>query len=291
MDVNAQRDRFFASRHQVLSNLETGTSLNTLDVGVALDAPPLPRFIAGDLINGRYEVNHILGEGGMGVVYHVRDRMFQLRATALKTMRRLRDGEWLDLFRSEFIALSELNHPNVASVYEFAPLSGAAGHFFTMEFVQGQSLRRACEGATPLEIWRSISQMGEALAYLHSRDILHLDVKPDNAVRLPDGTCKLLDFGLVGLAQKPGRIAGTLAYMDPQLLQSTLPSVLSDLYCLGISGLELLVGCPPVRGRTKRRRRGRGEIQRTVRIYDSAHGGSTHLDAELPAQVVCRLRP
>lgn len=157
----------------------------------------------------------------MGVVYQVRDRMFQ------------------------FIVLSELNHPNVAGVYEFAPLSGGAGHFFTMEFVQGQSLGGSRAGATPSEIWRRISQMGEALAYLHSRDILHLDVKPDNAVLMPDDTCKLLDFGLVGLAQKPGRIAGTLAYMDPQLLHNAQPSVLSDLYCLGISGLELLVGRRP----------------------------------------------
>ena len=246
MDAALQRRSVLASLLHGQSLIETSTNLETLEHrGVAADAPALPRFAAGDVINGRYDVLHILGEGGMGVVYAVRDRMFQLRPTALKTMRRLSDGEWLDLFRSEFIVLSELNHPNVAGVYDFGPLAGGAGHFFTMEFVQGTTLGRACEGASPSEIWRSICQMGEALAYLHSRDVLHLDVKPDNAVLMHDGTCKLLDFGLVGLAQKPGRVAGTLAYMDPELLQTGRPSVLSDLYCLGVSGLELLVGCRP----------------------------------------------
>ncbi len=247
MDANLRRQRFLASRFQIQSLAETADG--TLDgreaEGAAFDASRLPRFAAGDLINGRYEVTQILGEGGMGVVYRVRDRMFQLRPTALKTMRRLSDGEWLELFRSEFIVLSELNHPNVAGVYEFAPLSGGAGHFFTMEFVPGRRVGESGEGATPSETWQCITHMGEALAYLHSRDILHLDVKPDNAVRMPNGTCKLLDFGLVGLAQKPERIAGTLAYMDPQLLQGAQASPLSDLYCLGLSGLELLVGCRP----------------------------------------------
>jgi hypothetical protein len=247
MDANLQRQRFLASRLQMQSLFETAdTTLDTREAdGVAFDAPPLPRFAAGDLINGRYEVTQILGEGGMGVVYRVRDRMFQLRPTALKTMRRLSDGDWLDLFRSEFIVLSELNHPNVAGVYEFAPLSEGAGHFFTMEFVPGQRVGQSVDGASPSETWQCITHMGEALAYLHSRDILHLDVKPDNAVRMPDSTCKLLDFGLVGLAQKPGRIAGTLAYMDPELMHGAQPSALSDLYCLGLSGLELLVGCRP----------------------------------------------
>ena len=247
MDANLQRQRFLASRLLTQSLAETAD--RPLDIrqadGVAFDAPPLPRFAAGDVINGRYEVKQILGEGGMGVVYRVSDRMFQLRPTALKTMRRLSEGEWLELFRSEFIVLSELNHPNVAGVYEFAPLSGGAGHFFTMEFVPGQQVGQSVDGASPGETWQCITHMGEALAYLHSRDILHLDVKPDNAVRMPDGTCKLLDFGLVGLAQKPGRIAGTLAYMDPELMQGAQPSALSDLYCLGLSGLELLVGCRP----------------------------------------------
>jgi predicted ATPase len=244
MDATRRRS-FVVSRVNAPSLVTTSTNLGTHDVGVAADAPPLPRFVPGDVINGRYDVERIVGEGGMGVVYHVRDRMFQLRPTALKTMRRLSEGEWLDLFRSEFIVLSELNHPHVAAVYEFGPLSNGAGHFFTMEFVRGIPLSRACAGAAADDIWDVITQMAEALAYLHGRGILHLDVKPANAVKPEAGPCKLLDFGLVGIAQRPGRIGGTLAYIDPELMQGRQPSELSDLYCLGVSGLELLIGSRP----------------------------------------------
>ena len=110
---NLQRHRLLTSRLDIPSIVDgVTTSLEGLETsGVAPDAPPLPQFAAGELINGRYEVNRILGQGGMGVVYQVRDRMFQLRPTALKTMRRLSDGEWLDLFRSEFLVLSELATP------------------------------------------------------------------------------------------------------------------------------------------------------------------------------------
>lgn len=228
-----------------LAELEDLDGQDTNTGGIAQDAPALPKFAIGDVINGRYEVLRILGAGGMGVVYGVLDRMFQKRPTALKTMQRLSEGEWLDLFRAEFRMLADLQHPNVARVYEFALLHGGAGHFFTMEYVDGKELSSALEGASPERIWSCLCEMAEALSYLHGHEVLHLDVKPANAVLNTEGTCKLLDFGLVGMAKKPGHLCGSPRYMAPELFCEAPSSPRSDLYALGLSGLELFLGQPP----------------------------------------------
>ncbi len=205
----------------------------------------LPRFRVGEVINGRYEVLAMLGEGSMGVVYRVRDQLFPSRNVALKTLQRMADLAWLNLFRAEFRVLAELRHKNIAEVYDFEELSGQAGHLFTMELVEGRVLDAALGPQDVRQVWHAVTEMAEALAYVHSHGRLHLDIKPSNAILATDGTCKLLDFGLVGLVFTPGQFAGTPLYMAPEILQEQLPDARSDLFSLGITAYQLLTGSIP----------------------------------------------
>lgn len=224
---------------------DNGKTMNNPFAGSDDDEPELPRFEVGEVVNGRYEILRILGEGSMGVVYRVSDRLFPSRRVALKTMQRVADAEWLALFRAEFRALSQLRHANIAEVYDFEELSGQQGHLFTMEFVEGQELSEALASRDIKRVWRVVTQMAEALAYVHSHGRLHLDIKPQNAMLASDGTCKLLDFGLVGLVFKPGQFAGTPMYMAPEILRAQVPDARADLFSLGITAYQLLTGSIP----------------------------------------------
>lgn len=234
-------------------------------------APELPRFRIGEFVNSRYEVLRILGEGSMGVVYHVRDRLFPSRRVALKTMQRVTDSDWLALFRAEFRALAELRHAHIAEVYDFEVLAGQTGYLFTMEFVEGQELDAAMQEREVKRVWRAVAEMAEALGYVHSHGRLHLDVKPSNAMLAADGACKLLDFGLVGLTFTPGQFAGTPLYAAPEILKGQAPDARSDLFSLGITAYQLLTGRVPYSRTTRLRDLYTEKLKRVVEFPVELH--------------------
>ncbi len=193
------------------------------------------RLADGSVINGRYRVAGVLGEGGMGIVYAVDDLHDAERRIALKTIHRtLLRPERLDLFRAEFKTMAELEHPNVARVYDFERDRGANDWFFTMELLEGPNLLRATQDADVESILDRIVQVCRALAYMHTRGVVHYDLKPSN-ISVVGATVKVLDFGLVG-ANPGARAIGTPAFMAPEMFGAACaPDGRSDLYSLGIT--------------------------------------------------------
>lgn len=207
-------------------------------------------------ISGRYELQETLGQGGMGIVHRAYDRLTQ-GTVALKQVtippKQLRfataagdSNDFRLALAQEFRTLASLRHPNIISVLDYG-FDSERQPFFTMELLEGaQPLLRAAEGKSLHEKVDLGAQMLTALSYLHRRGILHRDLKPDNVLVI-NGEVRLLDFGLA-IAEETrvaeDHIAGTLAYLAPELLQGGLPSVESDLYAAGLMLFELLAGHP-----------------------------------------------
>ena len=222
---------------------------------------PLPE--AGDVIGGRYVIQSILGRGGMGVVFRVRDRCRDAVGAddtdlALKLLKpELRDSE--DAGRrllAEALQGQALVHPNLVRVVDFGEAEDMP--YVTMELLDGESLRSAItrrtpEGFAPPEATRIIGGITSGLAYLHRRGYVHSDLKPGNLFLCRDGQPRLLDFGLTrrpGRAMEPvldgaGLPARTPAYASPQVLGGEAPGPRDDVFSLGCVAFEIVAGRHP----------------------------------------------
>ncbi|HKR22382.1 MAG TPA: serine/threonine-protein kinase, partial [Pyrinomonadaceae bacterium] len=173
-----------------------------------------------------YRIEKLLGAGGMGEVYLARDTKLD-RMVALKILpwHFVADADRLSRFQREARALSSLNHPNLVTIYEVGEANGL--HFIAMELVEGNTLSSLRDKLSVKELLSIVAQVAEALGAAHQAGIIHRDIKPDNVMVRPDGYAKVLDFGLVKLAEvepvsgAPGNTQlgvamGTLAYMSPE---------------------------------------------------------------------------
>jgi serine/threonine protein kinase/tetratricopeptide (TPR) repeat protein len=209
---------------------------------------------------GHYDVVSRLGSGGMGVVYLARDTRLD-RRVAIKVLPdgRVTDERARTRFRREAQALSRLNHPNIATIYDFDQYDGR--DFLVMEYIEGESLREAgVEPLPPAEVVRLGTQLAEALAAAHSAGVVHLDLKPSNLMRTPDGRLKILDFGIARLhaldpvedtthtgtiADTTGTAAnsaGTPPYMAPEQVAAGPVDGRTDIYGAGATLYELATG-------------------------------------------------
>jgi serine/threonine protein kinase len=195
----------------------------------------------GSLVNGRYHIDAFLGAGGMGSVYRVTDTLAPDRPMALKTIRAdAVTADRVDLFKAEFRMMTGFRHPNIASVYDFEPIHGTGGFLFTMEFVDGRDVLSATVGADRETLLDLVVGICRALAYVHSRGVIHFDLKPSNLLVSTLGRVKVLDFGVARTAREPGRRPfGTPAYMAPELVTIATPDHRSDLYSLGVVVYQL----------------------------------------------------
>ncbi len=215
---------------------------------------------AGTVIADRYEVEAVIGEGGMGRVYRVRHVTLGKRF-ALKLMHDsvLADPRARELFYREARLASSLSHPNIVSVVDFGEDPQLRG-YMVMELVDGAPLLdRLNQGNVPLKQGCEILlQVAEALHYVHQRDIIHSDIKPEN-ILLCEGqnegarrkqTIKLLDFGLARLrtGASSKRLDGTPDYMAPEKILGKPPHPSMDVYGLGVLGYALLAGRLPFEG-------------------------------------------
>src|SRR5436190_15674791 len=195
----------------------------------------------------------------MGVVYRARDERLQ-RDVALKLLppETVSDESARRRARSEAVLLSQLNHPNVATIYDFD--SDGETSFLVLEFLPGEGLdqrltRGPLEEAEALRIGIAVA---DGLAAAHARGVVHRDLKPANLRALPDGRIKVLDFGLARLAGGGGDhsiavtqsvagevIAGTMAYMPPEVIAGQIGDERSDLYALGVVLYEMVAGRRP----------------------------------------------
>ncbi|MEW5942179.1 MAG: serine/threonine-protein kinase, partial [Chloroflexota bacterium] len=201
----------------------------------------------GTLLANRYRIDAELGRGGMGIVYRGYDTRLN-RAVAIKV---LSSAELSEEDRARLLneaqAAAQLNHPNVVTVYDALEVENQP--FIVMELVEGQTLRSIPQ-PTLKESIDYMRQICSALAHAHSKGIIHRDLKPENALLTPEGTVKLMDFGLARTIGGPrlteaGAVMGTFAYMAPELIQGDDPSPQSDLYALGVMFYELITGAAP----------------------------------------------
>ncbi|MGH9796881.1 MAG: serine/threonine-protein kinase, partial [Candidatus Polarisedimenticolia bacterium] len=155
----------------------------------------------------------------MGSVYLVLDTLLGDRPVALKVLRQAAaDAGAIELFREEFRSTSRLRHPNLAEVYDFGVIEGDGRLFLTMEYVEGRNLSGLTRDEAPARFDELAVQCLRALDYIHSRGLLHNDIKPQNIMLRDPFEVKVLDFGLAhgdsGPAQ-PG-LSGTVHYIAPE---------------------------------------------------------------------------
>jgi eukaryotic-like serine/threonine-protein kinase len=204
-----------------------------------------------------YRVEELLGEGGMGTVYRAEDTLLQ-RPVALKMLHPhlLRDTTFFERFRNEAILSARLNHPNVATLYNF--LKDQDDSFMVMELVDGATLEQLLRKQGPFSVEnavRVITQALDGLSHAHRKGILHRDIKPANLMLTKEGGVKLMDFGIARLVgserlTRVNRVMGTLEYLAPELLDGGDPSEQSDLYAVGVLLYELLSGKMPFNAST-----------------------------------------
>ena len=219
---------------------------------------------------GPYQIVSLIGAGGMGEVYKATDTRLQ-RTVAVKVLPDLfsKDEERLARFEREARTLASLNHPNIAQIYglEDGRTDGRQSRALAMEFIDGEDLaERLSRGPMPLEDALAIAlQVVDALEAAHEQGILHRDLKPANIKVRPDGTVKVLDFGLAkaldppgalpgGIANSPtitnihthvGVLLGTAGYMAPEQAKGRIVDRRADIWAFGVLLYELLTGAAP----------------------------------------------
>jgi tetratricopeptide (TPR) repeat protein len=211
----------------------------------------------------RYEILEKIGQGGMGIVYRVSDRLtdsiiaLKQVTTAtyhLEFSKTVADDEDTSKYSkialaNEFKILSSLRHPNIISVLDYG-FDDEQLPFFTMDLLESpREITDAALGQPTEFCVQLLLQFLQALAYLHQHGIIHRDLKPSNVLVTSDDTVKVLDFGLALTSEYAkaieNSVSGTLPYMAPEVIQGQPPSVSSDLYAFGIIAYEVLSGKYP----------------------------------------------
>jgi eukaryotic-like serine/threonine-protein kinase len=207
---------------------------------------------------GRYQIEAVLGRGGMGVVYKAYDPQID-RPVALKLVRAdLLDGDeqadYVERLRREAQAAGRCTHPNIVALYDYNVHEG--NPFLVMEYVKGMSVAQAIARGTRFrqdEAVFIVGQLLEGLGCAHGLGVVHRDVKPANILLVENGRVKVTDFGLsrigVSTLTQSGSLLGTPSYMSPEQCRGDEADYRSDLFSAGVVLHELLAGERPFPGR------------------------------------------
>jgi tRNA A-37 threonylcarbamoyl transferase component Bud32 len=225
--------------------------------GTALGATGAQRMI-GNTVLGQYELVDVLGQGGMSVVFKAKHKMTD-QEVALKILppELAAHSQVKGRFLDEAKALAALDHPNIVHLYNFGQENGS--FVLAMQFVQGKTWERLILENKRLD-WKVTCRITidvlRALEYAHGRGVVHRDMKPSNVlVRAQDGSATVMDFGIAKMAQSTrltatGQTMGTVRYMSPEQVRGQEVDLRTDIYSLGATVYESLVGDTPFDGET-----------------------------------------
>lgn len=205
-----------------------------------------------EIIDDRYKVSEILGEGGMAIVFKAHDLITD-RDVAVKMMKPETAANKINLnrFEREARAAASLNHPNIVKVVNVGTYNGLP--YMVNEFVMGHNLRQFLDVRgkfTFNEACDIMHQLCSAVIYAHSHGVIHRDIKPQNIFLTNDGTIKLGDFGIATFQDsaqvtRSDVVVGSVHYIAPEVAQNAPASVKSDMYSIGITFFELITGRVP----------------------------------------------
>ncbi len=199
----------------------------------------------------RYRVTEKIGSGGMAEVYKAVDEVLG-RTVAVKVLhpRYASDPGFVARFRQEAQAAANLSHPGIVNIYDWG--RDDETYYIVMELVRGTDLKEIIEQQGPLDPVKAAeyaAQVCAALAVAHGYDIIHRDIKPHNIVLMPDGTVKVMDFGIARAGNttmtQTGSVLGTAHYVSPEQAQGRALGPASDLYSLGVTLYEMVTGQLP----------------------------------------------
>ena len=211
----------------------------------------------GDLVNDRYEILKLIGEGGMANVYLARDTILD-RKVAVKILRGdLADDEkFVRRVQREAISASSLSHTNIVEIYDVGEDDG--NFYIVMEYIEGKTLKQLIKKRGVLSLPETIDimmQLLDAIASAHDSYIIHRDIKPQNIMIKDSGLVKITDFGIAmalnsGALTQTNSVMGSVHYLPPEQASGKGSTIRSDIYSLGILMFEMLTGKVPFKGDT-----------------------------------------
>jgi len=212
--------------------------------------------MVGEVLSDRYEVEELVGTGGMSSVFRAHDRLLD-RKVALKVLHHQYsdDEEYVERFRREARAVAQLSHPNIVTVIDRGE---ADGHqFIVFEYIDGENLKTLIQRRGPAPVVTALElalQVARGLSFAHQQGLVHRDVKPQNVLLNGDGQAKVTDFGIArsldmqhGMTQT-GTVLGTSDYIAPEQAQGQRVDEHTDVYSLGVVLYEMLTNEVPFPG-------------------------------------------
>ena len=212
--------------------------------------------LVGKTLGGRYQIQTLIGQGGMASVYKAYDPNLH-RAVAIKIIHPhlSENPEFFRRFEEEATAVAQLRHPNIVQMYDFDHDDDL--YYMVMEFVMGETLqtrlKRLNESGRRMSIKETTNftaEICEAAFYAHQRGMIHRDIKPANIMLDVNGNAILMDFGIARMVDASqhtatGTVLGTATYMSPEQIQGLQIDARADIYSIGITLFEMLSGKPP----------------------------------------------
>ena len=211
----------------------------------------------GQILDDRYEIDSLIGQGGMSFVYRATDKKMG-RAVAIKVLKEeyCEDADFIKKFQNEAQAAAKLNHPNIVAVYDIVDNHEDKLHYIVMELVEGITLKTYIQRRGAMDSKEAITlalQVVGGIEQAHKNGIVHRDIKPQNMIVADDGTVKVADFGIARAATQQTvntTVMGSVHYISPEQARSGQADERSDIYSFGCTLYEMLTGKVPYDGST-----------------------------------------